>query len=106
MANPNSDPRSVLDALPVEAIAAYLADKLLAQPARSVTTTDRTPDEFLSPAEAAKLLNVSRKYVYGHVRELGGVRMGQPSARGRLVARQDRRRIRFLRSVILARIAR
>ncbi len=89
-------PDPFLDALPVEAIPgaiAFLAAKQMAAPAISAPVVS---DELLTPEQAAKLLKTSRKFVYANVRLLGGVRLGKG----------PRARIRFRRSVILARVAR
>jgi len=93
------DPFASLDAIPAEQIAAAiarLAARAMATPATVPSGVSVAPDELLTPQQAAKLLRVSRKYVYGHVRELGGVRLGEG----------DHARIRFQRSKVLARIGR
>jgi excisionase family DNA binding protein len=98
MSNPKSDPFAALDALPAAAIPAaisFLSAKLMAAPIGGATTAPPIADELLTPEQAAKLLRVSRKYVYSHVRELGGTRLGKG----------ERARIRFRRSAILTRIA-
>jgi excisionase family DNA binding protein len=83
-----------LDAIPLEQVPAAIAKlsaRLLQQrPERSSARAD----DALTPAEAAKLLHVSRKYVYAHVRDLGGVRLGKG----------PRARVRFSRRKLLARL--
>ncbi len=92
-----------LDAIPPDQIPAAIAH-LAARILTSVSTTEvktsatsaEVSDDLLTPAQAAALLHVSRKYIYDHVRELGGVRIG----------RGPRARLRFARSKVLARIGR
>jgi hypothetical protein len=93
------DPYTALDALAISAIPAaigFLSAKLMAAPAGAAPNAAPAPDELLDPTQAAKLLHVSRKFVYSNVRALGGVRLGKG----------PRARLRFKRSVILARVSR
>jgi hypothetical protein len=88
----------LLDAIPAEAIPAAIARLAARAMATPNTSAKLAPeaDELLNPEQAAAVLHTSRKYVYAHVRELGGVRLG----------RGPRARLRFARSKLLARIAR
>ena len=87
---------SFLDAIPVESIPAAIA-RLAARAMVPVPvpTSAAQADELLGPDAAAKLLHVSRRYVYVHSGELGAIRLGKGS-RGRL---------RFSRTKLLARVA-
>ena len=60
---------------PLPAAIARLAARILTAPKTSVAAT-AVSDDLLTLKQAAGLLHVSPKYVYGHVRELGGVRLG------------------------------
>jgi hypothetical protein len=87
----------VLDAIPPESIPAAIARLA----ARAMVAAPVAPpaaaqaDELLGPDAAAKLLHVSRRYVYVHAHELGAIRLGK-GTRGRL---------RFSRAKLLARVA-
>lgn len=59
-----------LDPEDVEAVAARVAELLAAQP------TTRGGTRLVSAADAARALGVSREWVYAHVDELGGIRLG------------------------------
>jgi len=90
----NTDPLATLDAIPVETILVYLAKRTIAAPKTSAVSAE-VSDELLNPKQAAKLLGVATKYVYAHVRELGGIRLGKG----------PRARLRFSRSKLLKRVA-
>ena len=80
-----------LDSIPLADVPGAIARLLARLSARPATVK---ADDALTPAQAAKLLGMSRKYVYAHVRELGGVRLGKgPKAP-----------IRFFRRKLLARL--
>jgi len=83
-----SDPLDSIPLADVPAAIARLLGRLSARPASTKA------DDALNPAEAAKLLHVSRKYVYAHVRDLGGRRLGKG----------PRAPIRFSRRALTARL--
>lgn len=78
----------VIDPAAVQRFTAALVDLLQAL-GPAVPVVPPPADDLLSPAEAAKLLHVSTKYLYGHARELGVVRLGK-GPRGRLRFRRSR----------------
>lgn len=65
-------------------------------PAPTAVSEAAVADDLLGPDAAAKVLGVSRRFIYSHCRELGGIRLGK-GTRGRL---------RFNRSKLLARVSR
>ena len=88
-----SDPLAALDALAPDLIPAALV-RLAARMSAPVlpdTTASAGSDELLDPKQAAALLRTSTKYIYSHVRDLGGVRLG----------RGPRARLRFAKSKLL-----
>jgi hypothetical protein len=83
-----SDTLAVLDAIPTEQVPAAIT-RLSAR----LLTPVNAADDLLSAEQAAKLLKASRRWLYAHADELGGVRM-------------SRKKILFPRRTVLARIAR
>jgi len=87
VSNPKNPSLDALEAIPAEQIPAVLL-RLAAQIMATPVPTQHGPhgkaaDELLNPEQAAKLLRVSKKYIYRHARELGAIRLGGGS-RGRL----------------------
>ena len=88
-----ADALAVLDAIPVEQVPAAvlrLTARLVAAPRPEI------PDDVLTVEEAARLLRMTRRWVFNHARELGGVR---PSPRKLLLSRRRVTRRCFFASV-------
>jgi len=86
----SADALAVLDAITPEQVPAAilrLSARLIATPREDAAT----PDEQLSVDEAARLLRVTRRFVWNHARELGATRV---SARKIVLSR--RRLVRWL----------
>jgi len=68
---PVADALAILDAVPTEQVPAAilrLSARLVAAP------RPEAPDDLLTVEQAAALLRQSRRWVWAHARELGGVR--------------------------------
>jgi hypothetical protein len=79
---PAADALAVLDAIPQETVPAAilrLTARLVAAP------RPEPPDDLLTVEQAVTLLRQSRRWVWTHARELGGVR---PSPRKLLLSRR------------------
>ena len=88
----------LLDTIPIEVVPTAilrLSARLVAMP-KTGDTVSPVSDELLNPKQAAALLHTSVKYIHGHIRDLGGVRLG----------RGPRARLRFKRATLLGRVNR
>ena len=86
MSHPKTDSFASIDAIPADAIPAAiarLAARAMTTPPATLPRRETSAAALLTPDQAAKLLGMSRKYVYRHSRELGAIRLGRGS-RGRL----------------------
>ncbi|HYL56525.1 MAG TPA: hypothetical protein VEU73_13215 [Gemmatimonadales bacterium] len=68
---------AVLDGIPPESIPAAIA-RLAARAMEQAPRDDAAaPDEQLSVDDAAKLLHVTRRFIWQHRQELGGVKLSE-----------------------------
>jgi len=68
---------TALDAIPAEQVPAAIA-RLAARAMQQALQGDvATPDETLTVEQAAKLLHVTRRFVWNHARELGATRVSE-----------------------------
>ncbi len=71
---PAADSLAVLDAVPVESIPAAIA-RLAARAMQAPRGDPATPDEQLTVEQAARLLHVSRRWIWENARVLGATRV-------------------------------